>query len=76
MINTFETTDGELRRNSRRRWVLNEFELTSGSHLQVKIQNHWIDVVIEHDHSGYYAIPYAVRLHQGLHARFPNQWGD
>lgn len=76
MFDDNESTDGALRRNSRKRWVLNDIELTSGSCFQVKIQNYWIDIVIEHGHGGYYPIPYSVRLYEGLPARFPNQWGD
>jgi Domain of unknown function (DUF5348) len=76
MCEDYEPTDGELRRDSHKRWMLNDIELTSGSFFQVKIQDHWIDIVIEHDHTGYFNLPYSVRLLEGLHARFPNQWGD
>ena len=72
----FESMDGALRKNMRQRWTLNDIELTCGSCLQVKIQNQWIDVVIEHDCTGYYAIPSSIKLHEGLCARFPSQWGE
>lgn len=58
------------------RWALNGIELTSGSRFQVKIDGHWINVVIEHDTSGYYAIPPCVRLLKGLHARFLGEWTE
>jgi hypothetical protein len=76
MYQDFKTTNGELRRNARKRWVLNDIELTSGSRFQVKIQDYWIDIVIEHDRTGYFSIPYSVRLLEGLHARFHNQSGE
>ena len=58
------------------RWSLNGIELTCGSHFQVRIAGHWIDVVIEHDKTGYYAIPYVVRLYAGLPARFISEWAE
>lgn len=66
----------ELRMAPSRRWTLNGIELTSGDHFQVRISGHWIDVVIEHDGNGYYAIPRAVRLHAGLAARFISEWAE
>lgn len=65
------------RARSGKKWSLNDIALGSGSRFQILLQGHWIDVVIEYDHGyGYYAIPFAVRLHNGLTARFPGQWGD
>jgi len=67
---------GALHKADTGRWELNDIELTCGSRFQVWVQGHWIDVTVEHDGDGYYAIPAAVRLHVGLRARFPGQWGD
>ena len=67
---------GELYKVSSKRWALNDKDLTSGSRLQVKIDRHWIDIVVECDEKGYYAIPFSVRLLKGLEARFPGQWGE
>ena len=67
---------GALHKAKSGRWMLNNIELTAGSHFQIFLQGHWIDVTIEHDSGGYYAIPLAVRLHSGLRARFPSEWGD
>ena len=58
----YDPSLGELRRGPFGRWVLNGQDLTSGSHFQVRIAHHWIDVVIEHNGEDYYAIPPAVRL--------------
>ncbi len=58
------------------RWSLNGIDLIAGNHIQVRIGGHWIDVVIEHDQQGYYAIPYAVKLYKGLPARFISEWRD
>jgi hypothetical protein len=66
----------ELRMGPSRRWTLNGIDLTSGSHFQVRIASHWIDVVVECDGREYYAIPYAVRLHAGLPARFISEWAE
>ena len=76
MVDWEQEMSGMLLKNKRGRWVLNDMELTAGSCCQVWIDGHWIDVRIEHDGRSYYAIPLAVRLHLGLHARFPSQWGD
>jgi hypothetical protein len=56
----------ELRLEPCGRWSLNGIDLTCGSHFQVRIAGHWIDVTIEHDGDRYYAIPFAVRLYRGL----------
>ncbi len=66
----------ELCRMPSGRWALNEIELTCGSCFQVRIDNHWINVRIEHDADGYYAIPYSVRLLKGMTARFLGEWAD
>ena len=60
----------ELDKTKSGRWALNDLELTCGSRLKVNIDKHWINIVIEHDAAGYYAIPCSVRLMKGLHARF------
>ena len=62
--------ENELYKTPAGRWALNGIELTSGSHFQIKIDDHWINVVIEHDESGYYVFPICIRLLKGLHARF------
>jgi hypothetical protein len=67
---------GALRKADTGRWDLNDIELTCGSRFQVYVQGHWIDVAVEHDGGDYYAFPLAIRLHVGLRARFPGQWGD
>jgi len=72
----YDPDDGELRLGANGRWILNGIDLTSGSHFQVRIANHWIYVTVEHDGTDYYAIPISVRLHQGLIARFLSEWGD
>ena len=67
----------ELYRAKSGKWKLNGTEIGSGSRFQIRLQGHWIDVVIEYDQGyGYYAIPIAVRLHNGLEARFPAEWGE
>jgi hypothetical protein len=66
----------ELCMGRNRRWTLNGIDLTCGSHFQVRIAGHWIDVVVEYDGKGYYAIPYAVRLYAGLPARFISEWAE
>ncbi len=71
-----DSTLGELRRGPNGRWTLNSLDLTCGSHFQVRIARYWIDVVVEHDGRDYYAIPPAVRLHEGLCARFPSEWSE
>lgn len=68
---------GEMYREKSGKWTLNGIELGSGSRFQILIQGHWVDVVVEYDRGyGYYAIPIVVRLYNGLHARFPGEWGD
>lgn len=67
---------GALRKAATGRWELNDIELTCGSRFQAFVQGHWIDVIVEHDGDDYYAYPGVVRLHAGLRARFPSQWGD
>ena len=57
-------------------WSLNGIELTAGSYLQINIGGNWIDIRIERDSTGYYAIPRAVRLHKGLWARFYGEWAE
>jgi len=66
----------ELYKTKLGRWALNDVELTSGTRFQVNIDGHWINVVIEHDASGYYAIPPSVRLLKGQHARFLGEWAE
>jgi hypothetical protein len=62
--------DSVLKKSPSGRWTLGQMELTSGSRFDVNIAGHWIRIRIEHDHhDGYYAIPPAVRLHEGLKAR-------
>jgi len=58
------------------RWALNDVELTFGDVFEVNIAGFWIDVRIEHDSHDYYAIPPAVRLYEGLFARFRREWSE
>lgn len=71
-----EERRGALYKAATGRWELNDVELTCGDRFQVRVQGHWIDVVVEHDGDDYYVIPIAVQLHEGLPARFPGEWGD
>ena len=67
----FDTYDASmLRKSSTGRWIIKDVELTCGSCIEVNIDDHWIRIGIEHRPSGYYAIQYAVRLHEGLWAIF------
>lgn len=66
----------ELYKTPSGRWALNGIVLTSGSHCQVRIDGHWINIIIEHDKGAYVAIPPSVRLIKGLHARFIGEWAD
>jgi hypothetical protein len=58
------------------RWVLEDLDLTSGSCIEVRVGDAWIPISIEHDGGDYYAIPKAIRLHQGLEAREIGEGGS
>lgn len=70
----------QLRKARTGRWCLNGVELTSGSHFDVRVQGHWIRVVIEvagaNGKRDYCAYPSCIRLHDGLEARFINDYTD
>jgi len=67
---------GLLIKNQSGRWQLGEVALTSGDWFEVYIKDHWIRVVIEHDGRNYFALPYCVRLHTGLRARWLGEYTD
>lgn len=67
---------GELRKTKYGRWVLNGSDLSSGSVFEVRIQGHWIRVVIEYHDAKYQPYPESVNLHQGLRARFIGEYTD
>ncbi len=69
----FENT---LSTNQRGRWCLHGEELTSGACFEVYIDGHWIRVTLEHDGTHYIAIPFCIRLHHGLIARFLGEYTD
>ena len=65
-----------LSRNEHGRWYLDDVELSSGSHFEVRIRDHWIRVVIEYDGPRYIVTPRCIRLHRGLSARLLGQYTD
>ena len=58
------------------KWALNGIELSSGSRFEVMISDRWIEISIEYDGKGYYAIPYSIRLLKGQFARFIGEWAE
>ena len=67
---------GQLLKDDDGRWELNGITLTSGAHFEIRIQGHWIRVVIEHDGLEYQAYPQSIRLCRGLEARFISDYTD
>lgn len=61
---------GRLKRTPVGRWSIgDDFEITSGCVIEVKIDRHWIRTCIEHNGRDYYATVSSIRLHAGLEAR-------
>lgn len=68
---------GKLSRNECYRWEFDGIELTSGSVVEIEIDGHWLQGVIEYWSDDYYwfskreGIP--VILHSGISARLPQK---
>ena len=62
--------EGKLKRAETKRWSIGDnYEITSGEVIEVKIQDHWITTRIEHNGKDYYAVTPGILLQIGLLAR-------
>lgn len=67
---------GTLKRNEIGRWEIvdsegKRIELSSGSVVDVKIDDHWVQTRIEHNGKDYYPMVMGVSLYSGMPAREP-----
>lgn len=62
--------DGKLAKMQSGRWSIgNEWEITSGDVIEVKVGENWIATRIEHNGTGYYAVVTGILLYEGMPAR-------
>ena len=70
-------SEGPLTRNECQRFEVGDYELTSGSLVEIEINKTWLLGVIEHWRDGYYWFSkidsIAVILRNGINARLPER---
>lgn len=70
--------EGQLLRNDCQRFEVGDYELTSGSLIEIQINRTWLLGVIEHWRDGYYWFSkfegIAVILRNGIQARLPERF--
>ena len=62
--------EGKLQKTEIGRWSIgDEWEVTSGDVIEVKVDDHWIETRIESNQQGYYAVVPGVALYEGQSAK-------
>jgi len=57
--------EGKLQKNEIGRWSIDdEWEITSGDVIEIKVGDHWIETRIESNTDGYYAVIPGIQLYQ------------
>lgn len=71
------SASGKLIRNECERFEIDDYQLTSGSIVEIKINNNWLLGIVEHWRDGYYWFSkdegIAVILRNGISARIPKR---